>query len=210
MLSLGCFKMKKTSLKQAIQREWKELKEKRKKYLKDSEGSFIKKVPNFLTYVRTGFAFVIPILVYIHPFSALILAMIIASTDSFDGMIARKYDAVSEYGAFLDAFADKLLSLALFCSLFRVSILFPFLILFGEGVISFINILAEILGKKTYSSIFGKVKAWAISLSAVVGLATLSFPNLKDLSNTLFVIAIVAQWITIFHYIYIHFIKSSK
>lgn len=77
----------------------------------------IRKVPNVLTVIR---AILVPIFMVLVIFpivpgeialrivsASLFLA--IALTDMFDGMIARKYNAVSDFGKFLDPIADKLL-----------------------------------------------------------------------------------------------------
>ncbi len=70
-------------------------------------------VPNWLTLLRV---LLIPVMVVLfilpfnwgHPAAALVFALA-ALTDWFDGYLARKLDAGSPFGAFLDPVADKLL-----------------------------------------------------------------------------------------------------
>ncbi|MEJ5284350.1 MAG: CDP-diacylglycerol--glycerol-3-phosphate 3-phosphatidyltransferase [Brevinematales bacterium] len=70
-------------------------------------------IPNILTISR---ALMVPLICYFLYFDGLfniiiaILLLTIASlTDTFDGLIARKLNQVSEFGAFFDPLADKIL-----------------------------------------------------------------------------------------------------
>ncbi|MCX7820876.1 MAG: CDP-diacylglycerol--glycerol-3-phosphate 3-phosphatidyltransferase [Brevinematales bacterium] len=70
-------------------------------------------IPNILTISR---ALIVPIICYFLYFDGLvniiiaILLLTFASlTDTFDGMIARKFNQTSEFGAFFDPLADKIL-----------------------------------------------------------------------------------------------------
>ena len=77
----------------------------------------IRKVPNVLTVIRAILVPVFMVLV-IFPivpgevalrFVSAFLFLAISLTDMLDGKIARKYNAVSDFGKFLDPIADKLL-----------------------------------------------------------------------------------------------------
>lgn len=69
-------------------------------------------LPNALTLARCGLAGFVGWLIYsappgsYWPFAAFIL---VAATDFIDGYAARRLDAVSAFGAFLDPVADKML-----------------------------------------------------------------------------------------------------
>jgi cardiolipin synthase len=73
-------------------------------------GSYIRYVPNTLTILRllaTPFIFW---MMYQRQYVAvLILFAIVATTDTIDGRIARKYNVISKFGAIADPIADKLL-----------------------------------------------------------------------------------------------------
>jgi len=70
-------------------------------------------VPNTLTLLRIALTpFFIILLFYDHPYAklwALVIFLIAAITDAFDGYYARKHDQVTDHGQFLDPLADKIL-----------------------------------------------------------------------------------------------------
>lgn len=71
----------------------------------------IKHIPNILTVVRILLIPLLVILYFVEPRSWLPVQLyfFICITDFFDGYLARKLDAHSALGAFLDPVADKLL-----------------------------------------------------------------------------------------------------
>ena len=121
----------------------------------------IKKVPNVLTVIR---AILVPIFMVLVIFPIIpgeialrivsaSLFLAISLTDMLDGQIARKYNAVSDFGKFLDPIADKLLVMGGMLSLviFYMERLHPtFAILIADGKV----IAANMAGKvKTVSQI---------------------------------------------------------
>ncbi len=79
----------------------------------DKTLNFLKKLPNKLTIARIA---AIPILMLLYPIDYLffrvlcaVIFLAAASTDFFDGYIARRYHAVTSLGKLLDPVADKLL-----------------------------------------------------------------------------------------------------
>ena len=86
-----------------------------------------KNLPNLLTLFRI---FLVPlffiILISGNPYSYLlsfIIFSIASITDFFDGKLARKYDAVSEFGLFMDPLADKALALSAFFGFLYLDVL---------------------------------------------------------------------------------------
>lgn len=78
----------------------------------------IKHIPNILTIVRFIF---IPAIVlalsYDNYLLALILFTLSSLTDVLDGKIARKYNAISDFGKLMDPLADKLTQLSVLVTL---------------------------------------------------------------------------------------------
>src|SRR5262245_57339044 len=76
----------------------------------------VQRLPNWLTFLRLG---LIPVFVFlmVEPSRwmvdlAMIVFIVAAFTDYIDGIIARRYGAVSDFGKLLDPLADKILVMA--------------------------------------------------------------------------------------------------
>ena len=68
----------------------------------------MKHVPNILTIIRFLFIpSIIVALAYDNYILALILFTLSSLTDVLDGKIARKYNAISDFGKLMDPLADK-------------------------------------------------------------------------------------------------------
>lgn len=78
----------------------------------------MKSLPNILSWARVIIAPIFLVLFFVHSYEAKLIAIILffiaAVTDFLDGYAARKYDATSEWGAFFDPLADKVLTCAAF------------------------------------------------------------------------------------------------
>lgn len=78
----------------------------------------IKHVPNILTIIRFIF---IPLIIIALAFDNYLLALLLFSLSSFtdvlDGIIARKYDAISDFGKLMDPLADKCTQLSVLLTL---------------------------------------------------------------------------------------------
>ena len=137
-------------------------------------------IPNMLTSLRVILIPVIAIVFYMDfPYArqvAAVLFLITAITDALDGYLARKWNQMSKFGAFLDPVADKLaVAIALLLILQadpRVAIAVPVGIIIGREItISALREWMAELGKRATVavSIVGKLKTIA-QMTAIVAL----------------------------------------
>ena len=173
--------------------------------LKSSKTAY-KQIPNLLTFSRA----IAPIFINILFFSGNILGALAVCgltflTDAFDGVIARKLNIQSEFGADLDAICDKVLIAGI---ALPIIILNPIMIanVILETLISITNIRAELNGKKPKSTKLGKLKTWVLSLTVLSGYVTsLLNINLTLLKSLLMITpAVLFQSATFLEYLQIN------
>lgn len=180
-----------------------------KKNIKDLKNikTAYKQIPNILTFSRA----IAPILINILFFSgnvpgALVVCGLTFITDAFDGIIARKLNVQSQFGADLDAICDKILIAGISLP---IVILNPFMLInvILEVLISITNVKAKLEYKKPKSSFIGKLKTWVLSLTILSGYVTsLLNINLNLLKSILMIITLTSfQTIT-----YIEYLKKNK
>lgn len=122
-------------------------------------------IPVFLFLVSKD-AGVVKISVYgymvpIEYFWATTMFLLLSLTDWVDGYIARRYNAVTKLGKFLDPLADKLLMTAGFIVLVEMNLLpswMVILILSREFAVTGIRLIAASEGKVIAAAYVGKVK----------------------------------------------------
>ena len=127
-----------------------------------------KQIPNMLTLSRAlAPLIVIPTILFGRLDVAITELIIFALTDCFDGILARKFDCVTDFGIKLDAICDKFFALAV---LIPTVIKHPPLIinLILEICISYINMLSEFKGNQPKSNIIGKVKTVFLSFTLIL------------------------------------------
>lgn len=125
-------------------------------------------LPNFLSMLRVV---LLPVIVYFFlsggVFKILIsvlLFLIASSTDFFDGAIARRFHQTSDFGAFFDPLADKILVWGVYSAIiFKLNLSFLWIFL---GVIVFRDVLVTFL--RSYS----KIKGWAFKTSFIAKVKT--------------------------------------
>ena len=104
-----------------------------------------------------------------------------AVSDAFDGFLARKLNAVTELGKKLDPISDKLYALSLMAPSIILGNSLMLIPLVFEGIISAINIYAELKYKQTYTEKVGKLKTIMLFPTMILGLLTTKIPNLAIL-----------------------------
>lgn len=128
-------------------------------------------VPNILTLLRLVLLPIIIIMIYAGmPWSAFALYVIAAATDFLDGYLARKMDAVTPFGTFLDPISDKIFVCVLLIALVDHGELGGFLvipvmiILIREFLISG---LREFLGPKDVQIPVSEIAKWKTTIQMV-------------------------------------------
>lgn len=132
-----------------------------KEYLKKNLN-----VPNVLSLIRL---LLVPVYIALfvrgHKYPALAVFVVASVTDLFDGMIARKYNLITDLGKLLDPFADKVMVLTAMFSMAIGNAFIPAVIPWAAVIIVLAKELMMILGGflllrrgiVVYSSMIGKV-----------------------------------------------------
>ena len=169
---------------------------------------FMKVFVNLLTTLRL---FITIILVFlfrnISNLKFLISIAILFLTDFIDGKLARKYKVQTLYGSNMDTIADKALSIMLILILInKIPILW--ILLLGEIAISIINITGKLQGKRTKSSLIGKIKTWLIAMAIII--SYMNYFNMlpKVIVTITTIITFIIQIIVI--YDYLNFLKHQE
>ena len=127
-------------------------------------------------------------------------------TDFVDGMIARKYNQVSDFGKFLDPLADKLLTIAcmcIFCQWGQVPAWALMIVLTREFAVTGLRLVAVGKGVVIAAGWSGKIK----TASTMLGLcAWMAFPNIGWLSCVIIAVIVVTSVYSGFEY----FIRNWK
>lgn len=122
---------------------------------------------NALTMIRVlGTIILIPIYKNLGGFWVGILALVCYLTDSIDGILARKWNASTFFGALFDGVADKLFTIINFIVLYLIT---PYAIIpiIFELAIVLIQILKFACKYNVQSNIIGKAKVWVLAFCVV-------------------------------------------
>ncbi len=165
-------------------------------------------LPNLLTIFR--FFLVYPIVLFILDNNflwAILLYILAAITDFFDGSIARKYDLVSEFGKIADPISDKTLILGALISLSligEIDSIMAFIIL-GRDVFVIVGfILASLLVKDYEVRPHFSGKLNALFLMVYLGLIIINASGyfiLKEIITFLEILLIFTIILSIYNYL---------
>lgn len=174
---------------------------------------FVKHIPNILSFLRIFL--IIPIIILYHTPGCHLWAVAILAlsclTDTVDGKVARKYDAVSKFGKGLDGFADKLMQLAMILCLLttypHLTALFAVLLVKELAM----GILGLVYYKKTKevhgARYYGKVATVLIDTTLIV---LFLFKDLPDWSVWLMITACLVAAVYAAVMYFIMYNKSFK
>lgn len=140
-----------------------------------------KHIPNLITLLRI---LLIPVFIYLmleeKTLLAGILFVVAAFSDLLDGYLARKWDAISNFGKLADPIADKIMSISallILCILGRLH--YAFIIVLAVKEILMVTGSAVLYFKKiiVYAVWFGKLATLVLNCS----IAAILFFNLPNL-----------------------------
>lgn len=167
-------------------------------------------IPNILTSSRI---ILTPIIVYLgltnHIKLLIGLAIIVALTDFFDGLLARKWGVVSEFGAKLDAISDKVLAIGLLIILIIKNHSF-FYVLILESIIAILNLYFYLRRGVVNSLIIGKIKTWIVFITIIIGLIDLLLIHWNIPIDYLIYFTVLWQIGSLLSYIFNYIDSKSK
>lgn len=134
-------------------------------------------------------------------FSIFILASL---TDTLDGMIARKYNLITDFGKFMDPLADKLLVCSAMIALIdmdRIPAWIVIIIIAREFIISGFRLIASDNGVVIAASWWGKIKTVVQMIMVVVLIADLGGNVWRIIETVLIYAALVLTVISLLDYI---------
>lgn len=174
----------------------------------------VKKVPNILCLIRICLIPFVLLFLLENPISSAlsVTARVLVSgiifgiamlTDAFDGRIARKYNAITNFGKFIDPIADKMLVISIliaFVELGLCSCVPVIIVLAREFIVTGLRMAAVSAGKVVAANIWGKIKTviQSISLAATyVILLVVSILNsdITAISGTMSPVPNILVWI---------------
>ena len=156
-------------------------------------------LPNFLTVIRIALIPVFMGLALQNSFetgiAALIIFCIASITDFIDGLLARKYHLITNFGKIMDPLADKLLVISaflIFVAQGRMHCVALMIILAREFAITSLRVVAVSQGKVLAAGMSGKIKT--VSQMCYIILMLLNLSHFLFIPSPL-LIEQVAMWL---------------
>lgn len=177
-----------------------------------TKGKRIKQIPNLLTLSRVGFALIIPPLAISgNLVTAAILTIGAALTDAVDGHVARKLNAVSEFGKNLDPVCDKIFAGLLLLPLIgNVSPLLSLGLCANVALevgIAGVNLKSKAKENVPRTSILGKIKTGFLSALIASLYVSFSYQAMASIIPFIYTLATGIQVGTLIDY---HLIDKKK
>lgn len=144
-----------------------------------------KRLPNILTKSRFVAPFIIIPTSFFNLTYALIVTILFALTDAFDGYFARKYNAYSDYGRIIDPICDKVFAIGVSVPVILLNPILMITTILLECSISIINFKSSLKNNAPKSTYLGKFKTTILSLNLILNyLGTINIP-LTLLTNSI-------------------------
>lgn len=165
-------------------------------------------IPNLMGYFRI---LMIPVFCFLYLtaqtkqdiWKAAAVVLISSLTDMLDGLVARKFNMITEFGKFLDPFADKLTHAALaFCLAVRYPLMWALfgLLLIKEGYMAVMGLILLKKGKKLNGAMwFGKICTAFLFAGMLVLFLAVDLP--RSAANALILLMMAVMAVTLGLYI---------
>jgi CDP-diacylglycerol--glycerol-3-phosphate 3-phosphatidyltransferase len=160
-------------------------------------------MPNKLSTLRI---LLVPIIIYLlllnnltSSIAALVVFVLAALTDKYDGYYARKYDLITTLGKILDPLADKMLIIGVFTAFVEIGVLstWPLLIIVArELAVTGLRVVAADQGSVIPANIWGKTKT---TIQMITAIALIINPKIFNLP---FILTEGLVWLTVLITIY--------
>ncbi len=172
---------------------------------------YLKRIPNILTIIRFIFVPIIVISLALNNYLFALITFTISSlTDILDGYIARKYNAISDFGKLMDPLADKLTQLSVLLTL-SIKGVIPFwiiVILILKEIVLIVG-AAFLYGKELVvsSKWYGKLTT-VLMYIAVVSSFFIRIFKLPNFDIYIYVLAVIFALFSLFMYIHYFYGKG--
>ncbi len=143
----------------------------------------IKKIPNILTIFRL---FLVPVFIWAYFESSVwggIVFVIACVTDVIDGIIARKFNAITKFGILIDPLADKMMQMSAVICLFISGILPQWIVTVIVAKELIMIVCASLLFKKDIIIPSNKVGKGATVFLSVMVVYFMLFGSTGNLTN---------------------------
>ncbi|MBS5737810.1 MAG: CDP-diacylglycerol--glycerol-3-phosphate 3-phosphatidyltransferase [Clostridiales bacterium] len=174
----------------------------------------IKKLPNVLCWIRIALIPFILLFLLENTVSAFfsvptrivlsgVLFVAATLTDLLDGKIARKYDAVTNFGKFIDPIADKMLIISILVAFVEIGLttsLPVIIVLAREFIVTGLRLGAMTSGKVVAANIWGKLKTvtQSVAIAAIyliLFVETVFDGSIINLSGSVSLIPQILVWV---------------
>lgn len=128
------------------------------------------------------------------------LLAFIELTDITDGMLARRYGAVSPFGAMLDPFSDSVARLVVFFGLGRAGLVLDWVVVVmavRDVTVAYCRVVLAGAGRSVSARLGGKVKAWVqgtVAITAWLGPMVLGWDGLAMAMPLSWLVVVVTAW----------------
>ena len=174
----------------------------------------IKKLPNVLCWIRIALIPFILLFLLENTVSAFfsvptriilsgVLFVAATLTDLLDGKIARKYDAITNFGKFIDPIADKMLIISILVAFVEIGLttsLPVIIVLAREFIVTGLRLGAMTSGKVVAANIWGKLKTvtQSVAIAAIyliLFVETVFDGSIINLSGSVSLIPQILVWV---------------